>query len=67
MIYKIPVRWESWGVIEVEAPTLEEAIEIFDSNVDTYNLPSESEYIDGSFERDEEEYIEWYNLPSKTT
>lgn len=28
--FKIPVTWGSWGIVEVEAETLEEAIAKFD-------------------------------------
>lgn len=59
--FLIPVSWEVSGFIEIEAETLEEAIEIFDNDSDLYELPSENDYIDGSFERQDYETIECYN------
>lgn len=56
-IFKIPVTWEVCDWIEVEAETLEEAIEIFDAkenSSDDYALPTEPVYIDGSFRREED-------------
>ena len=52
----------SWGIVEVEAETLEEAIAKFDKEEDEYSLP-EAEYIDGSFEREKDiEIIELNNV-----
>lgn len=47
--YKLPVTWEVTGVIEVEAESLEEAIEYFDNNMEHIPLPRDLEYVDGSF------------------
>lgn len=50
--FKIPVTWEVCGIVEVEACTLEDAIERFDNGYgDMCGLPRDSEYIDGSFRR----------------
>lgn len=62
--WKIPVSWEVCGVITVEAETLEEAIEYFDANSDTIDLPIEHDYIDGSFNRSETEVCELENKVS---
>ena len=60
--FKIPVTWGSWGIVEVEAETLDEALNKFDRDEDEYSLP-EAEYIDGSFEREEDiEIIELNNV-----
>ena len=48
--FKIPVEWAVYGTVEVEANTLEEAIEIFDRTIDEIPL-REGDYIDGSFIR----------------
>lgn len=51
--FKIPVYWEMYARIEVEANSLEEAIEIFDQkeqSADPYGLP-DGYYLDDSFER----------------
>jgi hypothetical protein len=45
-IFKIPCSWEVCSVMEVEANSLEEAIQIA---IDDAPLPTDSEYIDGSF------------------
>ena len=63
--FKIPVKWEVYGTIEIEANSLEEAIQQFDEveiNGEGYYLPLENYYIDDSFNREEdEEYIREYN------
>ena len=60
--WKIPVTWEMSGIIEIEAETLDQAIDIFDKDNDFFELPIDTEYyIDGSFNRDEEEVIKEYN------
>lgn len=56
--YKIPVVWQSWGLIEVEAKDVEEAKEKALEN----GLPDNPEYIDDSFEIDEEG-IDFHNPP----
>ena len=64
--FKIPVTWSAFGVIEVEAESLDEAIKAFDkceNGEEGYPLPYESEYIDGSFEREQDvEIISLNNL-----
>lgn len=59
--YKIPVHWEVMGYIEVEAETIQDAIDIFDENIESYSLPTEPDYCWGSFEREESEYCVEYN------
>ena len=53
--FKIPVVWQMWGIISVEAKNLKEAKE----KVYSMSLPR-GEYIDDSFEIDEEG-IQHYN------
>jgi hypothetical protein len=48
MKYKIPVSWTAVAIVEVDATSLEEAIE----KAQDAPLPKESEYLDGSFEVD---------------
>ena len=58
--FKIPVTWEVYGTIEIEADSLEEAIQKFDDveiNGEGHNLPLENCYIDGSFYREEDEEV----------
>jgi hypothetical protein len=60
--FKIPVTWEVYSTIDVEAETLEEAVAIFDEEEEVYPLPTDPEYIDGSFHRDPDvEEIRNYN------
>ena len=47
--WKIPVTWEVCGVIECEAPTLEEAMEYAEDKDGVISLPDESDYVDGSW------------------
>lgn len=65
--FKIPVEWAVYSTVEIEAESLEEAIEIFDKIMDYIPLPTEPNYIDGSFQRvnaDEpiEQAVEYYSL-----
>ena len=46
--YKIPVVYSVWGLLEVDAISLEEACEIAHSG----SLPYQAEYIDDSLEID---------------
>lgn len=48
--YKIPVTWSVYGVMEVEAPTLEKARL---KAIDECPLPTDGEYIDDSCKVDE--------------
>jgi len=60
---KLPVVWEVSGFVNVEAESIEAAIEYFDNNVDHIAIPLDSEYVDGSFSlsSDEVEFIAQYN------
>lgn len=46
---KLPVSWEVSGFVEVEADSIEKAMEYFEENVDSFSLPNDWEYVDGSF------------------
>ena len=59
-IYKIPVSWEVYGAIEVEADSIEEAVNKFDEHEDEYSLP-EGDYIDGSFKRENLDFIKEFH------
>lgn len=59
--WNIPVTWEVYGTVKIEAETLEEAIKIFDKTEEEISLPLDSEYIDGSFKREDYEIIELNN------
>lgn len=58
--FKIPVTWESWGIVYTEAETLDQALDIFDKTCDEIPLP-EAEYVDGSFYREDEESCSFNN------
>jgi hypothetical protein len=61
--WKIPVTWEAYGIVEIEAETLDEAIKIFDETEDEISLPTDSEYVDSSFRREQdEETIQLHNV-----
>ena len=61
--WRIPVTWEVCGTVNVEADTLEEAIEI--ARDDDGNIPlPDGDYVDGSWrlsEEDEDFVREYYN------
>jgi hypothetical protein len=59
--WKIPVTWEMYGVVEIEAESLEQAIDIFDATYDEIPLPYIDTYVDGSFIREDLETIESLN------
>lgn len=46
---RIAVTWEAAGFIEIEADSLEEAMNKVKENPDDFSLPYESDYVDGSF------------------
>lgn len=47
--WKIPVTWEVYGTVWVEADTLEEAIDIAKDDDGVIPLPDNSDYVDGSW------------------
>lgn len=49
MKIKLPVTWEAFGIVEIEANSIEEAVNYFNENSDYINMPKNSEYVDGSF------------------
>lgn len=61
--FKIPVTWEMFGTVTVEANSLEEAIEFFDNfeKEEGFTLPSNESYVDGSFQREDEENCQLMN------
>ncbi len=58
--YKIPVSWEEYGFVEIEADSLEQAVDIFDRQSDDIPLP-EGNYVDGSWRREDFDFIVEYN------
>lgn len=50
MKQRIAVTWEMCGYIEVEADSIEEAMDMVRENPDDYSLPNDGgDYVDGSF------------------
>lgn len=49
-IFKIPVSYEVYGTVEVEANTLEEAFDKAHKDIDSLPLVDDAQYIDDSYE-----------------
>lgn len=47
--WRVPVEWCAFGVLRVEADTLEEAVLKVHNNPDDYPLPDDDSYIEGTF------------------
>ena len=47
--YKIPVTWEVYATVEIEATSLGEAVVIFEETKEDIPLPTDPEYVDDSF------------------
>ena len=62
--WKIPVTWEVCGYVYVDADTLVDAMETARDDEGVIPLPTESDYVDGSWrlsETDENFVREMYN------
>ena len=61
MLIKLPVTWSVSGIVEIEAETIEEAINSFDATSDDIPLPK-GDYVQTSFEliSYDEEFIAQY-------
>ena len=59
----LPVSWEMCGMVEIEANTINEAMDIFEKTQDHIPLPNDFDYVDGSFDltTKEPEVIQLYN------
>lgn len=55
--WNIPVTWEMCGIVQIEANTLEEAMDV--AITEDFDLPLDGEYVDGSFclSNEEEEIV----------
>lgn len=47
---KVAVTWEMCGYVDIEAETMEEAMEKFEDESDHIKLPENGDYVDGSFQ-----------------
>lgn len=46
---RVAVTWVMCGYIDVDAESLEEAMNMVKSEPDNFSLPVDSDYVDGSF------------------
>ena len=53
--FSIPVTWEVWDKVEIEAETIEKALAIFEATKDEIPLGTDPEYIDGTYRIDDGE------------
>lgn len=53
--FKVPVTWEVYDTVEVEAETAEEAVKYVEDNLDYIPLGTEPEYVNGSYKTDVED------------
>lgn len=51
--YYIPVTWQVWDKVKIEATSLKEAIKYVKEHIDEIPLGTEPEYIDGSYKIDD--------------
>lgn len=69
MKIKLPVTYSVCGFVEVEADSIESAVDYFEENVDHIPLPLdvETEYVEGSYELSSKDidYIAFYNTPEE--
>lgn len=63
MKIRLPVSWEVCGMVEIEADSINEAMDIFMETKDHISLPDDFDYVDGSFDltAKEPEVIQLYN------
>ena len=47
---KVAVTWEMCGYVDIDAETMEEAMEKFNEDSEFIALPTNGEYVDGSFQ-----------------
>ena len=47
---KVAVTWQMCGYVDISADTMEEAMEKFNNESDYIKLPTNGEYVGGSFE-----------------
>ncbi len=47
--FYIPVTWSVWDKVKVTAESIEDALQYVRNHIDEIPLPTEPEYIDGSF------------------
>lgn len=65
--WKIPVTWEMCGIVSVKAKTLSEAMDTARDPEGNIPLPSNSNYVDGSWSlsSDDEDYVQLFQKNMK--
>lgn len=56
--YKVPVVYTMYGYVEVEAESVDDAIDEVENGGSDIPLPSVSDYVEGSFEVDRDGLVE---------
>lgn len=64
--WKVPVTWEMCGFVEIEAEFLSDAMEIARDDDGVFPLPSDGNYVDGSWAltSDDEDFVKLYQSQS---
>lgn len=52
--YKVPVVYQMFGYVEMEADSIDNAVKKVHNNIDSIPLPYDADYVEGSFEIDYE-------------
>ena len=52
--YKVPVVYQMFGYVEMEADSIDNAVKKVHNNIDSIPLPNDADYVEGSFEIDYE-------------
>ena len=47
--FRIPVEYRVWGLVDIEANSIEEAFKYAKNNLDELELPDRPEYVEDSF------------------
>ena len=56
--YKIPVVWQMYGYVEVEAESMVEAVDKVQNGNGDMPLPDTADYVEGSFEVDHDGIVD---------
>ena len=52
--YKVPVVFQMYGHVEIDANSIDEAIKLVENDHGDQPLPTDADYVEGSFEIDYE-------------
>ena len=56
--YKVPVVWQMYGYVEVKAESMDKAADVVSNIGYDMPLPSDADYVEGSFEVDHDGLVE---------